>query len=200
MARSSAFRCRASSCATPLRAGHFYCPPHWDDLLNNLGETIGRINRDARCIYIGRSSDPERRLLQHFVQCDRDHLAVLHWSSDLAEIERLESELIKGASYSRKLENEDAESCGSFWGHWNCVYASWTWKNGAEDLSRTGFRRVDGLYHPRLLPDCSTFPKRPDYLKAAVSAERAERILDELQETRAEWRERRQRKFDRIAR
>lgn len=179
MVRSASAPCRATNCGASLRGvGHFYCPGHWEQLLAALGETIER----------------------NFVEWDRDHLVVLHWSSDRAEIERLESELIRQASYSRKLENEDAESWGRWSGHWNCVYASWTWRNGSMDLSRAGFRRVDGLYHPRLAPDCSRFPKNPDYLKAAVSADRAARILDDLDDQRADWWERRQRRLARAAR
>jgi hypothetical protein len=192
MARSSVNRCRIANCAALLRSSSaFYCPSHWDALLDGLVATIEPIAREAREIYIGRSNDPERRLLEHYEQSGRDLMAVLHWSSDQEEIEIIEKELIERTSRFRKQANESSKPHGSWYGHWNAVYLSWMWRAASRGLPSLRFKNVDGLYHPRLLPDCGRCPKPPDYLRATLSPEDATRILDELDEARAERRLRR---------
>jgi len=196
MARSSTSRCRAGSCAAPLRGtAHFYCPSHWRHLLETLDATICQLYREAREIYVGRSNDPERRLLEHLVEYERDHLAVLHWSSDQAEIEKLETELIELTSRYSKQANLEGASRGSWRGQWNCVYVAWCWKNSSRGLPGLRFRKVDGLYHPRLVPDCTRFPKEPDFLRATVSPGQAARILEELQDAREQLWARRQARY-----
>jgi hypothetical protein len=172
--------CRApGGCDIALRDDEFYCRPHYDELLGGLVANIDRYYGRARDIYIGRTHHPERRLLQHRVDKDLDHLAVLHWAGDRAETEELETRLIWTYQERRKTLNQTSDSDGRWSGHWYCVYVAWVDKEHAKpwrDEPRHYVRQLD--YGHRLAPERRALVKQPDVLVTTLRRRDVEAALD----------------------
>ena len=86
-------RCRAVDCDEEMEK--FFCKTCYRKLSKSLTETLKDICTAAAEIYVGRTSDPERRLLEHFVESDRDILTILHWAKDWEEADYFEEMLIE---------------------------------------------------------------------------------------------------------
>jgi hypothetical protein len=172
--------CRApDGCDVALRDEQFYCRTHFDELLRGLVTNIERFYGRARDIYIGRSHYPEKRLLQHRSKKDLDHLAVLHWAGDRAEIEELETSLIRAFRERLKTLNRIGDSDGRWSGHWYCVYVAWAEKERAGAwpwTRRTPVRHLD--YGHRLAPDRRVLVKEPDVLVTTLRRRDVESELE----------------------
>ena len=171
--------CRApEGCNASVGASDFYCRRDFRQLEAGLLGTLDEIYREAADVYIGRTHYPEQRLLYHRRDHDRDHLAVLHWAGDRAEIAHLEVHLIKAAAGRLKGKNVSDTSDGKWAGHWNCLYVAWTWKARAKPLAGARFTDVSSLdLGRRLLPERPKLVKAPDYLRTRLSADGAARLL-----------------------
>ncbi len=186
-------RCRAPSCSATCRPDaaadsprQFYCKAHWNHLRDHLLAVGDRLYPLARSLYVGRSNYPERRLIEHWHRSGREQLALLYWSGERAEIEFLESWLISHYGQRRKGVNLAHDSGGRWTGLWNCVYLSWTWKNGANpppDLRGQPVRELDD--GRRLVPARNPWPGPATYLAAAMAQEVAASELQRLKANRS---------------
>lgn len=161
--------CLTPDCGRQVRTGKFRCSAHNDSLLEGLTATANLVGDQARRTYVGRTSSPERRLLEHFVDTngERDHLLVLHWSCHRPEIEYLEPELIERC-FRDKAENKTDGPDGNWWGDWNCLYLSFGWKNAARQPAFALRTVVTGLDGPRVAPTVVDCPMAPNLLIAST--------------------------------
>src|SRR2546430_12765765 len=73
--------CRGTNCGAEARGPKLrYCDACLEALLVDLVSIVKELGSSASKTYIGRTSFPERRLLEHFIASDRDHLVILHWA------------------------------------------------------------------------------------------------------------------------
>ena len=167
------------------------CGKHWDEILGRASKFVEPIVGKARSFYIGRSSFPERRLLEHFRDGGRNHMAVLHWSSSAGETAKLEECLIaeaKGA-YRGKTANKDRASSGRWEGPWHAVYASWSWKNAVPPENRFRGNLVRSLHARPLVPTLSfSAPIELISVDPELRAEQIDDLIDEWLDTRADQR------------
>ena len=183
--------CRGPGCGKLLSAAasnrgprRFYCSTHWNELKAYLLAAVDQIYPEARTLYLGRSNYPERRLLEHRVRRDRPQMAILHWTSDWAEIAFLEEWLIGHYQSARKSVNKVKESAGKWRGPWNCLYLSWAWKNEASRLPSSDVEFLnDGL---RIAPD-TTWPGTTQLISCRLEVDEARAALEHLSACRAAW-------------
>ena len=119
------------------------CQQHWKQLTESLSQKnksqskVDMISKHCIETYIGRTSCPERRLIEHNFKQDssRYDLIALHWTPDWGEIAALEEWLIAQEKLERcrkKLVNEDLSSTGKFTGSWQCLYMRVKWRPGGK--------------------------------------------------------------------
>lgn len=116
-------------------------------LVDRIAPTAEAILRQAASSYVGRTANPAARLLRHYAECERSHLVTLFWSSDIEEIQQLESALIQSFQHRLKQVNETDRSAGrvSRRTPWNCVYLSWSWKRDATKSVAGPFDVIHGV-------------------------------------------------------
>jgi hypothetical protein len=125
----------------------------------------------ASALYVGRTSFPERRLLQHYSNADRDHLLVLHWAACWPEVEYFEERLIEAFSYLNRVGNESLTSEGAHSSPWSVLYVSFALKHAIPVVP--GSTAVFELHwRDRLWPD-PAFPSVPTLLRADLELEDA---------------------------
>ena len=174
--------CRHPECYKVIGPkGWYYCREHESDLDTHLLHVVTPIVKASKTFYIGRTSYPERRLLEHLNKYELDQMVILHWAGDWDESDTLEEWLIEEFKrFSRCLNDSDC-SHGKHSSPWNCVYIAYTLKSS------------DALCQkPNLITDLDTgkrqwpikgCPMKPVYLKANVGTAEASKILDAYYKT-----------------
>lgn len=185
-------KCWAEKCTLRARhEDHVYCDAHWTRLTAKLRGLVHEIGRDARYVYVGRTAHPERRLLEHYNEWDRDHLSVLHWSCNARETTALEHDLIGFVleQFPMKKDNEEHSSRGKWGGQWNALYVSWSWRAKSEREIRA--RLVADLGGRSLAPVDGELAN-PVHLRVAwMRPERAKELVEEWYADRRALRDRR---------
>ena len=136
----------------------------------------------ASRIYFGRSSFPERRLVEHVSNgTERDHLLVIHWAANWDEIEELEEALIDAftkQSKIKRVENESDKSEGRHSGSWSTLYVSFALK--ADFPSIPGATVVERLNRRNRLWPSPAVPTSPTLLRCDLTPEEAKSELNRL--------------------
>lgn len=145
--------CSEPGCKASPSGNAFRCDNHAETLLASVAESLAIVLTAASAIYLGRSSFPERRLLEHRARKGLDHMVVLHWCASHDEVAWLEEEFIAACRKYARLRNISGESEGRFTSPWNALYVTFTTKHGHR-MDHRSWSKVAEL-HPsrRLWPD-----------------------------------------------
>ena len=180
-------RCATRGCDKETRDNHGFCSRCANVILGAAKAQVRQVLDVASEVYIGRSSHPECRLLQHFCNgCPerngRDHLLVVHWAAQWNEIEHFEEELIKHVKQSgiSRLANRSLESDGWHSGSWEALYVSFRLKDRYDRIP--GATIVKELHwRNRLWPD-PIVPNSPVLLRCGLCHEEAVAELKRFKE------------------
>jgi hypothetical protein len=170
-------QCRHPKCEKMVGPrGWFYCSDHEDAFNDHVFTIADPLAKSSSEFYVGRSSYPERRLLEHLVRFELDRMVILHWAADRRECDTLEEWLIRELEHHSKARNESAISYGRHTSPWNCVYIAFALKKGK--MLPGDFIPVRDLQVKNRQWPIRGFPISPVYLHADVTSSRASSILE----------------------
>lgn len=176
-------QCAMSGCATRSEDTHGFCTEHADKIFDEIIWQVEDVLAVASKVYFGRTAFPEQRLLQHFVQSQRDHLLLVHWAANWPEAKEFEESLIsafKEQSKFKRVENVSLGSDGTYSSPWNALYISFALKHdfplppGAINVERLHYRN-------RIWPN-PVVPNAPVLLRCDLTPEEAREELDRFKE------------------
>lgn len=175
--------CAIPGCKTPSEDIHGFCTDHADEMFDQFLLHAEDVLGIANKVYFGRTHFPEQRLLQHFVDAQRDHLLIMHWTANWPESKEFEEALIsafKEQSKFRRVENEALGSEGTYSGAWNALYISFAlkydspWPPGAINVEHLHWRN-------RIWPD-PVVPNTPVLLRCELTEDEARKKLDRFKD------------------
>jgi hypothetical protein len=173
-------RCAHRGCLLSSEDVHGFCTAHMDEIFQSAAWQVEDTLEVASRIYFGRSAFPERRLVEHISNSTkRDHLLVLHWAANWAEIEDLEVALIDAftkQSKIKRVENESDKSDGAFSGAWNVLYISFSLKQDYSCIP--GATLVETLHRRNRLWPSPVIPNAPILLRCDLTPKEAKAELD----------------------
>lgn len=153
-----------------------FCEHHDDEVFTRTRAALRDVLHVASELYIGRTGHPERRLLEHRSDADRDHLLLLHWGASWDEIELFESQLISSCDHLARVQNITPESAGRYSSPWNVVYASFKLKRGVKGVP--GAHDVDRLHWRLRVWPTPMVPCPMVLLRTALSSHAAQAEVD----------------------
>jgi hypothetical protein len=173
-------RCSHRGCLLSSEDVHGFCTAHMDEIFQAAARQVDDTLEVASKIYFGRSAFPERRLVEHVSNgTERDHLLILHWAANWAEIEELEEALIDSFTKQfkiKRVENESDKSDGAFSGAWNALYVSFCLKNAFSCIP--GATVIESLHRRNRLWPNPVIPNAPVLLRCEFTQEEAKAELD----------------------
>ena len=174
-----------------------YCYSCFSKIKQHFTSAMDEIYPEAKEIYIGRTNYPEKRLLEHFIRSDRNHLSVIHWASSMQEIADIEEYFIKECQSRLKAANKDPLSDGKIYGEYNCLYISWSEKSKSKwdsEQYEIPIIKIDGSW--QLDDGFRIFPEMPGefetiHLIAPYSKSTALEARENIDSNRAKFWEKR---------
>jgi hypothetical protein len=163
--------CASRGCISPCQHAHGFCAECAEKIFKSVTSHIDDVLKVASSLYFGRSSHPERRLLEHFLNKDRNHthMLVMHWAANWPEIRYFEESLIdfftKDAKYLR-IENDSGRSDGKLSGAWHALYVSFSLKSGCHIPGAIVVKQLH--WRNRLWPN-PLLPNAPVLLRCGLS-------------------------------
>ena len=173
-------KCREHNCKSVAYPDP-YCTDHGVSLYKAIEQYIESIYRHSREIYIGRTSHPEARLFEHYIDSGREYLTILHWSNDWHAIDNIEHRFIVHFKDRIKRKNKSHKSDGALSGPWNSLYVSWGKKSGSPGPDVQLQITVTELsYSSRILWPVKNQHLQPITLRVGMSAMQAERQMENI--------------------
>jgi hypothetical protein len=183
------------TCRTCAKATHdrevFYCgtcsPTLWGRIEKEVGQIIAAT---ARKPYVGRTAFPERRLLQHLVERQRDRLSILHWADSLEEAETFERGIFELVRQGAETDQKEPRMQGKFSRGHHAIYVSWNSGSSSTAREQRSEFLVTTLPGQRNWPvSASTFEAK--HLISPLHPYQAKRVLDLFDAREADYLEKR---------